>query len=224
MLPKPTQHTASVGIPALFRGGAIQNLTYCWLQTSFVCSAGLSGDGTDTPHAERSLSSTASTTQGWGNLTVLTTGSPAEFHAFLLPLANATYLSYTATHGSYFKPADQNATIAGWTRQALESNPESGGMRALLFTQTQTGRALVVFRGTDLDISVASGQADACADDILSGMTHAQLPTFCKRLALTMPNLLLLLLETARFGVATPERSTHRLLLALCGVCPYLQV
>ena len=54
-------------------------------------------------------------------------------------------------------------------------------MRALLFTQPDTGRALVAFRGTDLDISSVSGQADSCADALIAGGTDAQLPGYCRR-------------------------------------------
>lgn len=51
-------------------------------------------------------------------------------------------------------------------------------MRALTFVQAATGRGVIAFRGTDLNRSGVSGQADMCADDVLSGKP---LRAWCKR-------------------------------------------
>lgn len=82
------------------------------------------------------------------------------------PLAMATYLSYTSTSGSYFNASDTNRTIKGWTRDTVVADP-NGGMRAIAFTQGLRG--IIVFRGTDLDTTTRSGQADSCADSLLFG-------------------------------------------------------
>lgn len=106
--------------------------------------------------------------------------SDLAFHAAASEIANATTLSYTATFGSYFDPASANGTVRGWVRSPVESNPRSGGMRALLFLQPSTTRMMIAFRGTDLDITKVSGQADSCADAMLFGnKTRSQLPAYC---------------------------------------------
>jgi hypothetical protein len=85
-------------------------------------------------------------------------------------------LSYTATTGSYFNASDENATVDGWERP-LTHNPPFG-MRALCFVDHAAARAVIAFRGTDLDNRSASGQADACADSLLwEGFE----PAWCRR-------------------------------------------
>jgi hypothetical protein len=97
---------------------------------------------------------------------ILTASSDDEFHAFVAPLAEMTKLTYTATWGSYYKEWEANATVLGWARGTLESNPRGGGMRALTFLQASSQRGVVAFRGTDLNRSGVSGQADFCADTV----------------------------------------------------------
>eukprot|EP00051_Salpingoeca_urceolata_P035907 m.31928 g.31928 ORF g.31928 m.31928 type:complete len:716 (+) comp9883_c0_seq1:77-2224(+) len=123
------------------------------------------------------------TSSSWDDaVAALKAGNQASFEAAVLPLANATLLSYTATHGSYFDPSATNATVRGWTRDfELQRDPAGGGMRALVFVHAASGRGLVAFRGTDLNTSGPSGQADNCADaQLWSGKAEAQLPAFCK--------------------------------------------
>lgn len=80
--------------------------------------------------------------------------------------------------GSYFDPTDQNATVAPWVRPVgLTENPPVG-MRALCFVHASTRRAVIAFRGTDLNQSSASGQADACGDALLWDGASA-LPASC---------------------------------------------
>jgi hypothetical protein len=108
--------------------------------------------------------------------------SDADFREFVEPLALATKLSYTATYGSYSNESEWNATIpGGWVRDlARTADPPGGGMRALLFTQPDSGRAIVAFRGTDLNVSGISGQADSCADSSLFD-PDAPLPAYCSK-------------------------------------------
>ena len=108
----------------------------------------------------------------------LSTCDNATFHATVVPLAEMVKLTYTATHGSYYNASEANATVAGWTRDLARTADPPAGMRALLFVQPSTRRGVVAFRGTDLNRSGVSGQADACADALLSG-GNASLPTFC---------------------------------------------
>ena len=109
----------------------------------------------------------------WGDLSFLNACPAVAFHEFVEPMANMTKLTYTATVGcSYFNPADQNASVPGWERElgpGMQQDPAEGGMRALLFTQPSTKKAVVAFRGTDLNETNVSGQADSCADKILWG-------------------------------------------------------
>jgi hypothetical protein len=120
---------------------------------------------------------------GWGSLAFLANASASDFHAFIDPLANMTTLTYTSTAGcTYFKPADANATVAGWERSALRHDPATGGMRALVFVQNATGRGVIAFRGTDLNDTNVSGQADHCADSLLwTGSGGGALPAYCKQ-------------------------------------------
>lgn len=108
----------------------------------------------------------------------LSTCNNVSFHATVVPLAEMVKLTYTATHGSYYNASDENATVAGWTRDLARTVDPPAGMRALLFVQPSTRRGVVAFRGTDLNRSGVSGQADACADALLSG-DNASLPAFC---------------------------------------------
>mmetsp|Transcript_4479 Transcript_4479/g.10397 ORF Transcript_4479/g.10397 Transcript_4479/m.10397 type:complete len:295 (+) Transcript_4479:163-1047(+) len=115
---------------------------------------------------------------GWpSSLEFLHAAAPIDFHSFVAPLADMTTLSYTATWGSYYDPATENGTVVGWTRGELEANPQAG-MRALTFVQANSSRGVVVFRGTDLDSSGQSGQADACADAMLMS---TPVPKWCSR-------------------------------------------
>eukprot|EP00040_Diaphanoeca_grandis_P000990 m.17152 g.17152 ORF g.17152 m.17152 type:complete len:317 (-) comp11365_c0_seq1:248-1198(-) len=115
----------------------------------------------------------SSSSSAW-NLAVLDTGSSADFHELVIPLSLMERLAYTATFGSYYNASEANATVVGWTR-GLTANPRFG-MRALLFLQPSTNRGVIAFRGTDLNESGKSGQADACADALLFGSV---VPKFC---------------------------------------------
>jgi len=119
----------------------------------------------------------------WGSLAFLANASASDFHAFIDPLANMTTLTYTSTAGcTYFNPADANATVVGWERSALRHDPPTGGMRALVFVQNATGRGVIAFRGTDLNDTNVSGQADHCADSLLwTGSGGGALPAYCKQ-------------------------------------------
>lgn len=109
----------------------------------------------------------------WAEIASLALASNASFHDTVIPLAEMTKLTYTATFGTYFKPEDRNATVAGWDRDLnLTENPKAG-MRALFFVQAARGRGVVAFRGTDLNVSGVSGQADRCADAALFGLSPA---------------------------------------------------
>ncbi|CAE7239178.1 rplX [Symbiodinium natans] len=115
---------------------------------------------------------------GWPtSLEFLSSGPDADFFEFVSPLAEMTKLTYTATWGTYFKPSDQNQSVEGWVRTWPEANPK-GGMRALTFVQESAGRGVVAFRGTDLNPSGRSGQADACANEELA---EKPLPAFCNQ-------------------------------------------
>jgi hypothetical protein len=115
------------------------------------------------------------------DLSAFETCDTAQFNALVAPFASAMRLTYTSTAGSsYWKPADANATVDGFSRSSHKHDPVEGGMRALAFVDRAGSRLLLAFRGTDLDSSGASGQADACADDILfRGMRRDDLPPFC---------------------------------------------
>eukprot|EP00667_Euglena_gracilis_P012849 EG_transcript_13218 len=124
------------------------------------------------------------TDPGWGDLAAAVEGGSAPARAALSLLANATYLSYTATHGSYYDPRDANATIApDWVKEPLGADPPGGGMRALYFTHRHSRRAILAFRGTDLGDPLAPGPlADRCADDLLwNGVPWERLPAACHR-------------------------------------------
>jgi hypothetical protein len=113
----------------------------------------------------------------------------SEQHAFLELLADANVLAYTSTHGSYYEPSKANATLQqpGWKRVA-EANPYFG-MHGIAFANASAERLLVVFRGTDLNTSGLSGQADVCADAWLWGPdgapAPASLPSFCAQFTAT---------------------------------------
>jgi hypothetical protein len=110
---------------------------------------------------------------------LLANTSNASFHDLLIPLALMTKLTYTATWGSYYNASEANATVVGWVRPpAFTENPPAG-MRALLFVQPSTDRAVVAYRGTDLGEG-ESGEADRCADALLANDT---LPAFCGKFA-----------------------------------------
>ena len=116
---------------------------------------------------------------GWPtSLEFLSAGPDKDFFDFVLPLSEMTKLSYTATWGTYYKPSAHNQSVEGWVRVWPEANPEEGGMRALTFAQQTSGRGVIVYRGTDLDPSGRSGQADACANAELAG---ARPPEFCSQ-------------------------------------------
>ena len=113
----------------------------------------------------------------WSAIDGLASCNDTCFHATVVPLSLMDRLTYTATFGSYYNESERNATVAGWTRDvALTANPPAG-MRALLFVQPSTQRAVVAFRGTDLNTSGVSGQADACADAIFA--SASKVPEFC---------------------------------------------
>lgn len=107
-------------------------------------------------------------------------------------VGNATGLSYVATHGSYFEPTRVNDTIGPelqwwpngtqrlsikWRKlDDMELNPVGCGLRALAFASIGnshvvngwTGPVVIVaFRGTDTNVTQASGQCDMCADALL---------------------------------------------------------
>jgi hypothetical protein len=115
-----------------------------------------------------------------GVLQDLRNGSFDAFDTAALPLGNMTALSYTATFGAYFDPSTVHSAPLGWKRSLLESNPVAG-MRAIVFEHEKAdGRIVVAFRGTDLDVTKPSGQADSCADALLfENATRATLPAFC---------------------------------------------
>lgn len=112
----------------------------------------------------------------------LASAPDASWHTLVGELAEMTKLTYTATQGSYFKPEDANATTAvGWQRDLRLTADPPAGMRALYFYQPATRRAVVAFRGTDLDRAGVSGQADGCADAMLwEDKPLSALPAYCK--------------------------------------------
>ncbi|CAK0846787.1 unnamed protein product [Prorocentrum cordatum] len=84
--------------------------------------------------------------------------------------------------GTYRREQEVNRTLGdGWERlYALEADPPEGGMRALVFLHAASRRGLVAFRGTDLNRTGASGQADFCAGRLLwENASRATLPGFC---------------------------------------------
>jgi hypothetical protein len=120
------------------------------------------------------------------NLQDLRNGSFVRFGAAVAPLGNMTALSYTSTWGSYYNNYTRHSAPPGWQRSPLESNPDVG-MRAIVFLSETAedgsiGRIVVAFRGTDLDITKPSGQADSCADALLfENSTRAALPKYCNQ-------------------------------------------
>lgn len=81
-----------------------------------------------------------SKTPFWQDVSMLLSGSPQSFHSVVDPLGEMTSLTYTATSGSYFNPADKNATVPGFTRDfLLEVDPPGGGARALVFVPKVRG-------------------------------------------------------------------------------------
>ena len=112
-----------------------------------------------------------------GEVAALASSNNTAFHALVVPLSLMTRLTYTATYGSYFEPADVNASIPGWERpQGFTLNPHAGA-RALFFWQDSTRRGVVAFRGTDWGAG-DSGDADRCADALLMNRT---MPRYCDR-------------------------------------------
>ena len=108
-------------------------------------------------------------------------GGDEAFAELVAPVAVAVNLSYVATHGSYYDPSAANATPGpAWTKAALEADPADGGMRALAWLHADGARAIVAFRGTDLDPRAPSGRADACADALLFRGPGA-VPAWCAR-------------------------------------------
>ena len=105
----------------------------------------------------------------WAAVADLATASDAAFHEIVTPVSLMVRLSYTATLGSYYNASEANATVPGWTRVLSHTANPPAGMRALLFVQPETRRAVVAYRGTDLNRTNESGQADACADLLLDG-------------------------------------------------------
>eukprot|EP00041_Stephanoeca_diplocostata_P025589 m.673117 g.673117 ORF g.673117 m.673117 type:complete len:1004 (+) comp22779_c0_seq1:150-3161(+) len=117
-------------------------------------------------------------------------GDTPSFHAALTPLMWMVTLTYVDTRGSYNNASTASQYTAmlanrGWTPMALREDPDAG-LHALLFLHNATGRGVVAFRGTDLDVSRKSGQADACADALLAGAEVEQLPAFCSKFAASM--------------------------------------
>eukprot|EP00729_Bicosta_minor_P017853 gene17853-2790_t len=142
------------------------------------------------------LGVTSSSSSSWPeSFTFLSTCNNATFSAFVVPLALQVKLSYTATHGAYYNSSDAaNGTVDGWSRvHDLDANPVAGGMHAIVFVEAPSPasaptsstpvaipRVVVAFRGTDLDITGASGQADSCADAMLwDGTPRSKLPAYC---------------------------------------------
>ena len=111
----------------------------------------------------------------------LRVGGDDAFAELVAPVAVAVNLSYVATSGSYYDPAAANATPGpAWAKAALEADPADGGMRALGWLHADGARAIVAFRGTDLDPRAPSGRADACADALLFRGPGA-VPAWCAR-------------------------------------------
>ena len=115
----------------------------------------------------------------WAVVADLASASDAAFHEIVTPISLMVRLSYTATLGSYYNASEANATVPGWTRVLSHTANPPAGMRALLFVQPETRRAVVAYRGTDLNRTSESGQADACADLLLAGTAPTALPPFC---------------------------------------------
>ena len=115
----------------------------------------------------------------WADITEIANATNASFHAMVMPLAEMVTLTYTATYGSYYNHSQSNATVRGWARP-LTRNP-AVGMRALLFVHEASERAVVAFRGTDLNTSMASGEADVCGGHLLFSGSESSLPTFCSK-------------------------------------------
>ena len=110
----------------------------------------------------------------------LAKASNASWHALVEPLALMTRLTYTATSGSYYRPADRHATVEGWERPDGLTEDPPAGMRALFFVERATRRGVIAFRGTDLNMSSPSGRCDRCADLLLwSGSPASKLPPYC---------------------------------------------
>ena len=118
---------------------------------------------------------------GWRSLFLLKNCSSAAFQDAVAPLAEMTRLTYTSTNGSYYNASDERNSPDGWTRvTTLKHDPQAGGMRALVFVQPSHRRGVVAFRGTDLNSSSPSGQADMCADKMLwDSASWNELPTYC---------------------------------------------
>jgi hypothetical protein len=114
--------------------------------------------------------------------TIVSNTSNDLFFTQLRVMLNATRLSYTATHGGYYENWTVHETVSdSWRKSALEANPESGGMHALVFVNDADWRVLVAFRGTDLT-NDTSGIADQCADTYLwQGVAYNDLPPECRQ-------------------------------------------
>lgn len=121
---------------------------------------------------------------GWGDLS-LAFADDRNRHSLLSLTANATRLSYVATHGTYFNSTEAISGVPGngWVQvPELLRDPISGGFRAVVFKHPATRRGLIAFRGTDLNMTGLSGQADFCADKVLwDNTTSSALPSFCQQ-------------------------------------------
>eukprot|EP00929_Paragymnodinium_shiwhaense_P065940 TRINITY_DN33037_c0_g1_i1.p1 TRINITY_DN33037_c0_g1~~TRINITY_DN33037_c0_g1_i1.p1 ORF type:complete len:381 (-),score=29.05 TRINITY_DN33037_c0_g1_i1:223-1365(-) len=116
----------------------------------------------------------------------------AEYLSVLHPALEATRLAYTATHGTYRKPTDVNASLQyepGWARvPALELDPTFGGLHALAFINMKKRKIVLAFRGTDMVFkeSNPSGVADQCGDYLLWDSAKypdwESLPELCRKL------------------------------------------
>mmetsp|Transcript_102903 Transcript_102903/g.193577 ORF Transcript_102903/g.193577 Transcript_102903/m.193577 type:complete len:343 (-) Transcript_102903:49-1077(-) len=122
---------------------------------------------------------------GWHSLPqTINNGAEASYLGLVSPALQAIRLSYTATFGSYRKTQEVNGTLGdGWERfQSLERNPRDGGFHGLVFWHAETRQLVLAMRGTDLDPTGVSGQADSCADQLLwDNATYDSLPAFCRQ-------------------------------------------
>ena len=87
----------------------------------------------------------------WAAIGLLASCNDSVFHAEVIPLSQMVRLTYTATSGSYYNATERDATVAGWTRDLAHTADPPAGMRALLFVQPSTRRAVIAFRGTECD-------------------------------------------------------------------------
>ena len=85
----------------------------------------------------------------WAAVGRLASCNDSAFHAAVVPLSLMVRLTYTATTGSYYNASERDATVPAWTRDLAHTANPTAGMRALLFVQPKTRRAVVAFRGTE---------------------------------------------------------------------------